>query len=331
VLAAPSLLAQPPDRTRDSVNSLVTLTATQLARAAERFFDTRLATADRVAAVRDVNALPAQDAARAFDLAFDTTAPLEIRTTALRLASRRLIRDSSAQQTLFNTLLIRDTALQPLAFRRAAMHQLQLLLVARPATNAEPTLRTLTSDSDPDIRNAAITRLAMRGDPASRQRLIDGIRQPQRAVLPEAEALGVLAPRPDSAVIALAQELLTTRPDGPTRTIAARIAAGAETGRRELFRLLGDARTSTQLRIVALQALIVYDAAAIARATAPIVTDESASDSLRVAIIEALRHRPLTEGSAEAAALRSRIDQVNRTTRSTAVRAAATRFLDERS
>jgi hypothetical protein len=333
LLAAPfATLAsmQQPDPTRDSLSALVSQKRAEHARAADRFFNARLSPSERVAAVRSLTtfASPAHSG-RALDVAFDQSAPLEVRVAALRLGSRRLMRDTVAQQTLLASLATRDATIQQ-PFRREAVQQLELLLVARPATPADATLRALASDPDPQIRSTAVARLALRGDANARQMLIEGIRQPQRAILPEHAALALLASHPDSAVIALAHQVLTTRPDGPARRTAARIAAAKEPGRRELTRILADSSSPTQLRVVAVQALVVYDAGALSRVTAPILAKESESDSLRVAIIEALRLRGPRPGTTDEADLERRITQLSRTAGSVAVRTAAARFLEER-
>ncbi len=328
ILAPERAAAQDAQRIRDSLRAQIEQRKSQISRSADQFFDAQLSTADRLKAVAGLSEFQTLDqTARAARIAFDPAASVELRVRALRLGSPIFQSDTSTQKRLLNLLGDSGTALD---LRREALIVLQLEQFAGPIPGADSLLRVLSRDPNPQVKGGAISQLAVKGDTSAQAALIEGLRDPARAVLPEDVALALLSLHPTARARAAAAEVMNSRSDERVKESAARVAFDSRRDQQRLIRTVSDARATTGVRVIAIQALAAQDPAVLARSADTLLSNESESDSVRVAIIEALRLRATDVPAAVGTNLEAVLRRLQSETRSAAVRDAAARYLAER-
>ena len=298
------------------------------ARAASRFFNRQLPASDRISAVRGLSSFVSRaHADSALRVGLDDSEVASVRTTGLRLGTRAANRDTVAQARLI-ALVVNPGA--PLEVRRAAMTTLDEVLLTHRIPNSESALRVLVTDIDPELRSMAIGRLALWGDSTMKRRLVAGIRDSTQALVSVETALGLLSAHPDSSVISAARQVLSGRSTVRAQKLALRLAAMDSVGLQSVVAFLRDRRARDDLRVVAARAIAANSPSVFADVSLGILEDENESVSLRVALIEAHRFRPGVLDSARAVPVAASIGRLATRSRSPQVRAAASRFTEER-
>jgi HEAT repeats len=328
IVASGRAAAQDTQRMRDSLRAQIEQRKAEISRSAEQFFDGQLSTADRLKAVAGLSEFQTLDqATRAAQIGFDRAAPLELRVRALRLGAALFQSDSAAQRQLL--ALLGDSG-TPVELRAEGLRVLHLAQFAGPIRGADSLLRVMTRDPNPRIKGAAISQLAVKGDTSAQAALIEGLQDSSRAALQEDVALALLSLHPTPRARAAAVEVMNSRSDQRVKESAARVAFDSRHNQQQLLRTVSDTRATTGVRVIAIQGLAAQDPALLARSADTVLSNESESDSVRVAIIEALHLRAIDLPAAAGTNLEATLRRLLSETRSAAVRDAAARYLAER-
>lgn len=142
--------------------------------------------------------------------------------------------------------------------RLAALGLLKLLAISSPTfpewrpIYLEALRRAL---SEPELRLAALEVLTQEQDRHAQERLLEGLREPERALVPPDQALRLLSNEPHADVRGVAREIASDPPDEETHLQALKILA-SDPGSVEGFQsLLADSSQSLPVRKLAATAL----------------------------------------------------------------------------
>ena len=142
--------------------------------------------------------------------------------------------------------------------RLAALGLLKLLAISSPTY---PEWRPLYLEalrralSEPELRLAALEVLTQEQDRHAQERLLEGLREPERALVPPDQALRLLSNEPHADVRGVAREIASAPPDEETQLQALKILA-SDPGSVEGFQsLLADSAQSLPVRKLAATAL----------------------------------------------------------------------------
>lgn len=307
----------------------------RVTRAGAVFLDGARPAAARLAAVSNVAALAdEQQLDRAVAVAFDAGESTAIRVRALQLAGPRATVDTTFSRRL--SALATDSAAAG-DLRHEAVRQLSFATFGSATMHAQPdaflaTFRAASRDPQLRIRRIALRVLAGQGDRPGLELLRDGLTSPSAALLPPAEAVGLLGLIDPAPFYDVLRRLMRTPPDAATRVAAIGLLGRDSVSRAELVRVLRDRRERLAAREAALGALAAGDQEGLAQHVVPVVADETAPADLRVRAIRAVE---ITRTSRDPRVVGRAPDEFDRAvqrvaarTQVVAVRGAARRYLE---
>jgi hypothetical protein len=109
-------------------------------------------------------------------------------------------------------------------------------------------LRTAATAEDGELRKRALDALVNLKDEFARRSLVDGLREADRALVPPAVALGLLARDDHNSAVAVAREMLTSSTDAPTRAQAIRLLGADPTASDLLSNVMKDKSEFREVR-----------------------------------------------------------------------------------
>lgn len=282
---------------------------------------------------RVLESLPAfeEDAeiARAKSMAVDKSLDPDVRARAIANLSIAVTNDSLLVTSMLATV---SDASEPKAVRLAALGVLQQASF-QPKTWAAlrpkllPVLRSIASDPDADLRLKVLGILAREKDGDTQRRLLEGLRDPQKALIPPAKALQYLGYDIHSGAIDAAREIVDAPPDSDSRMAALRILA-ADAGSRDRFvALLQDKKESAEVRRLAIAALHTIDPKALQTFARACAVDATEDESVRAACVAALTSFGDEKALANDEELKARVDEMARSSISDYAKQGADQFL----
>jgi hypothetical protein len=220
----------------------------------------------------------------------DRAADLELQTAALQVINLNI----EARPELIDTLLelLRDATV-PAELRRAILNVLQQIsfrMVLFPGKRPDylATLRSIIEDPDAQLRRRAIGILAREKDEYVQRRLIEGLEQRSRALVPAAKAIQFLGYDIHAEYFPLLRRIIEQPPSRAAKREAVRLLSADPASTDLLITLLNDKHEDPEVRrtaAVALQSLAPDQFEAQARR---IVLDDDEDDELRAVSISAL-------------------------------------------
>lgn len=329
-LGGSAAAAPVPSPSREAVQAEIEATRQASQRAAQVFLDGSRAAAERLAALAGVTTFFAdEDRAGAVAVLRDPREGEKLRIAALRMVGgSELARDSA----LLGEALawMKSPATAP-ALRLALAEEVRTLLMPLHGRReiVLAAFRPLVGDRDPRLSKLAITTLAGHGDDWIQQKLIQGLRQPAKALLPPEESIGLLGLDAHGDALPVFHQILLDPPSEAARLAAIRHLGTYEPSRPLLVETLQDPGEPEAVRQVALGALYAGDPEGFPRHVLPILRDDKAGDGLRLYSIQAVERLLSTNpksASPDLAEARQLIHQLAETATSTRVRAAAQSF-----
>jgi hypothetical protein len=293
------------------------------------FRDVKASDAKRLLALSSLRVLErTDDAQAALELARDSSKDAKLRAAAIKGLGVTLSREPSAVELLLRILgdaaepvLVRSAALS--ALKVAAFH-VRAFYEQRPQYIAA--LRKAGQAEDADLRRRALAVLAREKDAPTQRRLIAGLTQPEKALLPPDKALLFLSYDLKLDLHDLLHRIVETPPSEPARLQALRMLA-AEPSSKPLFeKLLKNKRESTEARLIALQALHTLAPQQLQKVAAKLIGDAKEDDDLREACLLVVS----TFGKVETTELRNSAAKMQKNAGTSSARQAAKRYLARR-
>jgi hypothetical protein len=277
------------------------------------------------------------DLASLLGVARDRAQAPDVRANALARASRAGVGDDGVLTLSLDLLASAD---EPVIVRRAAFDALQLAAFVAGSFDAYrtrflATLRSIVDDPDPVLRVRALSVLARERDAEIQRRLVDGLQNPQRALVAPEIAIPLLAYDLEAAATSAVRRYAEADAPLPARVEAVRLLATDADARPAVEEIARNRAEPDALRRAATAALHANDPGAGRRLARELVlaTDESA-EVVATGLVALTLPVGVQEESAEEAfggtALRDRVEELARTTPSADLRKSAQAFLSRR-
>ena len=152
--------------------------------------------------------------------------------------------------------------------------------------NVPDVYQKMLEDPDPEFRLFAFTQLIIHGDARAQQKLIDGLENPQSALLPAPTAISVLSMALKKEYYPALYNVLRQTKDEATRLEAIRALGSYKPAREDLITIMRSANEKEQLREAALDALFASDRDNIVQYASSILPDKSATLRLKIIAIQ---------------------------------------------
>ncbi len=262
-------------------------------------------------------------------VASDARRGVRERVKALASMGRSVCDDDAKFRTVVG--IVRDMS-APVAVRLAALQTLQAASFSVVKFNAcragyLAALRSMAADPNPEIRQRVLGFLSREQDAYAQQQLLEGLRDPAKALVRPEKALQLLSYDVHSEAYPVARKIVREPPNPAARREALRLlAADAESAPvfEEILRSKGESPELRRLSASALQSLAPRALQAHAR---EIVLDESENDEVRATSLTALAQFGEEQVGSSDDALYRRVERLKGESSSRTVRRGARQFL----
>jgi len=271
------------------------------------------------------------DVAAALGVLGDDDQDVDLRLAALGVISIEIGHRPDVIDRLVD--LFRDET-APAALRHEALsvfQQSSFSMAAFPAKRPDylNALRSIVDDRDAELRRRAIGILAREKDEYVQRRLLEGLEQPSKALVPPAKAIQFLGYDVHAEYFPLLRRIAGQTRNRTVKKEAVRLLAADPSSREMLADLLNDKAESRDVRIIsaiALQSLAPNQFEAQARR---IVLDDEDDDQVRATCINALTHFANPAAFAQDDAFARRVEQMRKESGSPQLRRATTSYMSK--
>ncbi len=213
------------------------------------------------------------------------------RVAAIAWAPLAMIDSDKDMQAMLTVL---GNTSEPIAVRLAAFQALQaaafsVLAFASSRGDYIATLRKVATDPDPELRHRAIGVLMREQDGLAQKKLLDGLKDPGKALVPPEKALQLLSYDIHADAYKLAREIVKKPPNDDAKREALRLLA-ADTKAVPIFeKVLRDKKELRANRQIAASALHSLNPDKFQQYAREIVSDKSDYDDIRATSLVALQ------------------------------------------
>jgi hypothetical protein len=259
----------------------------------------------------------------------DSGKPVKERVAAMAEAP---LAACASDANLDSMLAILRNREEPLPVRLATLQALQAAsfsVVAFESCRADyqATLREVADDPDPEMRQRVLGMLAREKDGFAEKKLLEGLKDPAKALVPPEKALQLLSYNVHTETYPTARQIVENPPNPEARREALRLLA-ADAGSAPLFeKLLRDKEEYAEIRQLAASALHTLQPEKMQQYARDIVLDNSEYKEIQAASLTALTN--FGEPSmADDEALKKRVASLSREAPED-VKQTARKFLDK--
>jgi hypothetical protein len=274
---------------------------------------------------------PAQRSARrALSIATDAKKTVKQRVAAMAEAPLAVCENDANLQAMLK--ILRDKE-EPLEVRLAALQALQAAsfsVVAFEACRGDyiATLRAVAEDADPELRQRVLGMLAREKDGFAQQKLLEGLRDPAKALVPPEKALQLLSYDVHADAYPVARAIVSQPPNATAKREALRLLA-ADASAAPLFEeILRDKDEAPEVRQISAAALQATQPERLQAHAREMLLDPSEQDEIQAVSLTALAQFGNDAALAKDEALLNRIDQLSGE-QSTRVQQSARQFLSK--
>ncbi len=232
-------------------------------------------------------------------------------------------------QALLNVLRNRD---EPLEVRLAALQSLGAAAFSSAAFEScrgdyIATLRAVAEDPEPALRRRALGVLARDKDGFAQKRLIEGLKNPEKAMVPPEKALQLLSYDIHADAYAVARDIVRDPPNVLARREALRLLAADATSAPMFEKLLRDKGELREIRQIAASALQTLQPDKLQKHAREMLLDKSEYDDIKATSLSALTNFGDDVAIAGDKALLKSVDRLSGGKASTKYKQHARRFL----
>ena len=251
------------------------------------------------------------------------------RVAAMAHITQAVCEDDQKLQSVLT--LLRDTD-EPTPVRLAALQALQAASFS--ASQFEScradylaTLRSIAADTDAELRQRVLGILAREKDGFAQQRLLEGLDDPDKALVPPEKALQLLSYDVHADAYAVARRIVSRPPNAAARREALRLLAADATSRPVFEKILRDKEEDPETRRISASALQAVAPQALQAHAREIVLDPSEPDELQETSLTALTQFGDQDKFAQDDTLMKRVNALNSRKGSAKLKQVAGRFL----
>ena len=250
--------------------------------AADQFLNKALSPAARIKAIQPYTLIYDENQAEQFkNVVLDDKELPEIRAMALNKIYQFVPGDQRLGG-LTNEWLGNPQA--PKVLRQEALRLEENLSVM--STDVPDVYQKMLGAPEPEFRLFAFTKLIVHGDARAQQKLIEGLENPQSALLTAPDAIEILSMSPKKEYYPAVYKVLQQTKDEATRLEAISALGFYKEAREKLVNISRDANEKEQFREAALEALYAGDRDNIVKYVSPILSDKTATPQLQIMAIQ---------------------------------------------
>jgi HEAT repeat protein len=244
-------------------------------------------------------------------LASSSSTPIKQRVQAMTSMTSALATDEKSCQTALK--LLKD-AKQPSQVRLAALQALQaasfsVISFESCQSDYVAALRKVMEDEDLELRQRVLGILSRQKDPVAQQKLLDGLNNPEKALVSTEKALQLLAYDMHNEAYAAARQVVENPPNTTAKREALRLLASDSSAAPLFERVLRDKNENADIRQVSAAALNTIDPESLQKNARELLLDTSEDPQIQATSLTALNQLGLgaTEGTP---ALRRRVNRL---------------------
>ena len=249
----------------------------------------------------------------ALSVATSSKKTVKQRVDAMPLMSLDATKTDDNPQAIMKVL--RDTN-EPVRVRLAALESLARAAFSAPAfdswrTDYIGTLREVSTDADPEIRQRALGLLARENDGYVQKKLLEGLKNPDKALVPPEKALQLLSYDVHNEAYAVARDIVANPPNPDAKREAVRLLA-ADPASAPLFeKLLRDKDELREIRQISASALHVLRPVKLKEHAREIVMDAKDYPDIKATSLTALTQFGDEEEVAKDKTLLEKVDRLS--------------------
>jgi len=216
--------------------------------------------------------------------------PVKQRIAAIAEAPLAVCESDKALQAMLNVLGNKD---EPIEVRLAALQALQAAsfsVVAFEQCRGDylATLRKVVDDPDAELRQRVLGILMREKDGFAQKKLIEGLRNPDKALVPPEKALQLLSYDVHADAYKVARSIVRRPPNGEARREALRLLAADATAAPLFEKLLRDKNELREIRQISASALHALKPKKLQQLAREILLDKSDYDDIKATSLTAL-------------------------------------------
>jgi hypothetical protein len=252
------------------------------------------------------------------------------RVSALAEAPRAVCESDKNLQSMLKVLSDKD---EPVKVRLAALQSIQAAsfsVVAFESCRSDyiATLREVAEDTDLELRQRVLGILAREKDGFAQKKLLEGLQNPEKALVPPEKALQLLGYDVHAEAYGVAREIVKNPPNELARREALRLLAADATAAPMFEKILLDKDELAENRQIAAAALHALKPEKLQENAREILLDKSDYDDIQATSLTALTQFGDDEAIAKDKALLKRVDRLSDEA-STRVKQHARQFLNK--
>ncbi len=275
---------------------------------------------------------PAKRSARAnLSIATSARSSVKDRVAALAAAPLAVTENDENLQAVLNVLRNKT---EPVKVRLAALQSLaaaafSVVTFASCRSDYIATLREVADDADPEIRQRVLGLLAREKDGFAQKKLLEGLKNPDKALVPPEKALQLLGYDIHADGYAVARDIVNHPPNDLARREALRLLAADATSAPMFEKLLRDKGELREVRQIAASALQALRPEKLQAAARDMLLDKSEYDDIQATSLSALTNFGDEAAIAGDNALLKSVDRLSGGKASTKYKQSARRFLSK--
>src|SRR5262245_17672418 len=247
----------------------------------------------------------------AMAVATDDRKPVAQRVAAIAEAPLAVCESDQDLQAMLKVLANKD---EPIAVRLATLQALQAASCS--VVEFEPcrgeylaTLRKIAADPDPELRQRVLGILMREKDGFAQKKLLEGLKNPDKALVPPEKALQLLSYDVHADAYAVARSIVDEPPNEEAKREAVRLLAADATSAPLFERLLRDKNELREIRQISASALHALDPEKLQKHAREILLDAQDYDDIKATSLTALTQFGDQEVAKDQALL-NRVDQL---------------------
>lgn len=190
-------------------------------------------------------------------------------------------------------------------------------------------LREVATDPDPEIRQRALGLLSREKDAFAQKKLLDGLKDPEKALVPPEKALQLLSNDVHAEAYSLARDIVAKPPNDDAKREALRLLAADATSAPVFEKVLRDKDEKRENRQIAASALHAINPEKLQATAREIVLDKSEYDDIQATSLSALTQFGDQEAIAGDKALLNGVDRLSAGKAKAKYKQSARRFLSK--
>jgi HEAT repeat protein len=237
-------------------------------------------------------AVDEDDLSAAIQVFQDKSRDLQLRLAALRVISLEVFERHELLDLALNEVRDRSTPKDLRLEALTLLEQSGFMFIGGASRRPEylETLRTLVDDPDPDVRRRSISVLAKQKDEYVQRRLLEGLQDPSKALVPLAKAIQYLGYDVHAEYLPILRQIIANPPDHAAKKEAVRLLSADPSSRDLLVQMLNDKSEHREIRNMSALALQSIAPDEFEHQARSIVLDDDDYDEIRSTSASALAH-----------------------------------------